>query len=145
MTLVARTITDAREIGDLAREVSLLSPRKGTIAVALAGLSEAENEALAATITRHYTACGCGQGRVAGIVTLVGYVTLALTGIISVRALGAWKTILLYFACASVAMIVGKVFALRNARRSLIALSEQLRTTTTAAIGLGEPHHGTHL
>ena len=132
------TVNSAAEIGKLASDIKLFGSRKREIRVQLAGLSEAENKALEMTISRHYSACGCGQGRISGVITLVGYLTLVITGVISVRSLGIGKTILLYFACATVAMIIGKAFGLWNARRSIIALSDQFQQTTTMAhIGRG--------
>lgn len=135
---VAVTLTAPDQIEELAGDIGLFGSRKRDVRVALASLSADENRALEATIKRHYSACGCGQGRISGVITLLGYLTLVFTGVISVKALGIGKTILLYFACAAVAMVVGKAFALRNARQSLRTLSRQLRTTDmTADIGLG--------
>lgn len=131
-------VTSAEEIAGLARHVGLFAKHNRNIRVDLGGLTPAENKALEADIIKHYSACGCGQGRISGIITLIGYLALVLTGVISVKTLGIGKTILLYFACATVAMIVGKAFALSKARRSLIALSEQFQTQkSTADAGRG--------
>jgi len=72
-------VNSAAEIGKLASDIKLFGSRKREIRVQLAGLSEAENKALEMTISRHYSACGCGQGRISGVITLVGYLTLVMT------------------------------------------------------------------
>ncbi|MBK6266070.1 hypothetical protein JKA74_13585 [Marivirga sp. S37H4] len=120
-------ITDLAEIKGVAKEISLFTTRRKNILIRIPHLTEEENSQLEAKVTKHYSACGCGQGRISGVITLVGYVLLVLTGIISIYELGVLNTILLYFACSIVTMLIGKIYGLWNARKALLKLVNELQ------------------
>ena len=122
-------IKDIAEIKNIAKEISLFSTKRKKITVQIELFTEEENQLLENKIDKYYNACGCSQGRITGIITFIGYLILVLTGIISIYKLGIGKTILLYFACSFVTMLIGKIYGLWNARRSLVQLSNQLLST----------------
>jgi len=120
-------IEKASDVRQLAKRMSMFRVNRGTINVQIPYLPEEENEELQKEITKHYGACGCSQGRIAGIVTFVGYTLMVVTGIISIYRLGIWKTLLGYFMVSFVSMLVVKSFAIRNARKSLEGIASQLQ------------------
>lgn len=122
-----RIIESIDEIKRIASEINLFSAgKKGRIKVQLPLFTEEENVQIGHKIEKYYSACGCGQGRITGIITLGIFVVLILTGIISLVQLGIWNTIWLYFGCSMVTMFFGKLYGLRKARLSLIALADEL-------------------
>jgi len=66
------------------------------------------------------------------------FVLLVLTGVISIRALGIGRVVLVYFAISFVTMFFAKIVALRRARRSLLQLANELDSSLHAA----EATHG---
>ena len=80
----------------------------------------------------YYGACGCHQGRAAGFATLAIFVLLVLTGVISIRALGIGRAVLVYFAISFVSMFFAKIVALRRARRFLHQLANELDSSLHA-------------
>lgn len=123
------TISNVSEIRQIVREINLFSTgNKKKLNVQLEGFSEEENKQLETKIQKFYSACGCSQGRITGIITMIGYVILVLTGIISIYKLGVGKTILLYLAFSFVTMFFGKIYGLRKARRQLIALASEVES-----------------
>ena len=119
-------ISSAQDIRSLIPDISLFRERKKKIAVHFAQLSEFENKELEKKIKAHYQACGCGQGRVAGIFTLLAYMMPFVAGFVSVKALGWPRTILYYFAISAVTMFIGKIYGLFKARIQLARLADEL-------------------
>ncbi|MDZ4747299.1 MAG: hypothetical protein SH808_02355 [Saprospiraceae bacterium] len=124
-------ITQSNQVRQLAGKINIWSPGKKTFKVQFSHLSEEANQEVEKTIARHYSTCGCHQGRVAGIFTFIGYIILVFSGIISVYSLGIGKTILLYFLFSFVIMLIAKIVALLRARRALLDLATQLENTST--------------
>ena len=125
------TIEKASDVRLLAKKMSMFRINRGTIHVQVPFLPEEENKLLQKEITKHYGACGCSQGRMAGMITFVGYALLVATGIISIYRLGIWYTLLGYFLASFVTMLVAKSYALRNARKSLERIAQQLHQLQT--------------
>jgi hypothetical protein len=103
-------------------------------------LDDDANADLRRRISVHYGACGCHQGRVAGFVTLGIFALLVLTGIVSMRALGIGRLVLLYFVLSFVNMFIAKVVGLRRARRSLYQLADELDSTLDLGAQQGVAH-----
>jgi hypothetical protein len=119
-------ITDSAGVRAVADAISLWTIDRRQLVVRMPGLDTGANDDLARRIRAHFGACGCHQGRVAGMFTFVAYLGLVLTGVISVHALGLWRVVGLYFAVSFVVMFVGKVIGLRNARQALRRLAREL-------------------
>ncbi len=119
-------ITHPSEIRGLAKDVGFFGNPAKTIKVELPANSSEENEKLEQEIMRHYSACGCSQGKITGIATLVIYLLLVLTGILSVSKIGFWNVVWLYLACSFATMLVGKLYGLWRARRELLRLSARM-------------------
>ena len=120
-------IKEIAKIKNISKEISLFSVKRKKIKVEIDIFNEEENKQLENRINKYYNACGCSEGRVTGIITFIGYIILVSTGIISIYRLGIGNTILLYFACSFVTMLIGKIYGLWYARRSLTKLSDQLQ------------------
>jgi hypothetical protein len=116
------------QLEQISREISIFGSRKKKITVHLSFLAQEENKVIESTVNKYYTACGCFQGRATGAFTLITYVILLSTGVLSIYNMGIGKTILLYIACATVSMTIGKIYGLRQARRSLKQLADHLRS-----------------
>lgn len=97
-------------------------------------LDEEANAAVRRRISVHYGACGCHQGRVAGFATLSIFALLVLTGVVSIRALGIGRVVLLYFGLSFVSMFIAKIVGLRRARRSLYQLANELDSSLDARV-----------
>lgn len=123
-------ITQSTQIRQLAGKINIWSPGKKTFKVQFSHLSDEDNHNVEKTIARHYSTCGCHQGRVAGIFTFIGYIILVFSGIISVYTLGILKTILLYFLFSFITMLIAKTVALLRARKALLDLATQLEKTS---------------
>lgn len=116
------------QLEQISREISLFGGRKKKITVHLSFLAQEENKVIESTVNKYYTSCGCSHGRITGVVALIAYAILLSSGIHSVYNIGIGKTILLYIACSTVVMIIGKIYGLRQARRSLKHLADHLRS-----------------
>ena len=92
-------------------------------------LDDEANAVLLRRMSVYVGACGCHQGRAAGIATLAIYGALVLTGVISIHALGLLRVLLLYFVVSFVVMFIGKLVGLSNARRGLRSLADELDAT----------------
>jgi hypothetical protein len=117
-------ITSSADIRALVPDIGLFSLKRGKVNVQFGHFSTEENKQLEVEINRHYSACGCEQGRMTGIFTLLGYVLLLLTGVISIHELGIGRTVLYYFICSFVTMLGGKVYGLWRARHALKRMAE---------------------
>ncbi len=116
-------ITDPSAIRQLAREVNFWGSPGKSLRVELSGYSAQQNEALQQEILRHYAVCGCDQGRTAGIVILLLFALLLLTGLLS--HIGFWNLLWLYLGSSFVTMLLAKAYTIWRARRSLIRLSQR--------------------
>ena len=119
-------ISDVTTLKSMVHEINLFQKKKKKIKVEFEFLNEEENKQLQNKIQKYYSACGCSQGRMTGVFTLLAYAGFLFTGIISVYKLGIGNTILLYFACSIITMTVGKIYGLQKARRSLLHLANEL-------------------
>ncbi len=119
-------ISSGASLKSLVREISLFKTQRKTIRVQFNDLSDQDNASLQERVTKYYNACGCSEGRTIGIFTLLGFVLLLLTGVVSVRELGIAKTLLLYFLCSFTTMLFGKVFGLWQARQQLTKLALEM-------------------
>lgn len=121
-------ISSAKDIRSLIPDISLFGERKKKIAVHFAQFSEFENKELEKKIRSLYQACGCAQGRVAGIFTLLAYMIPFVAGFVSLKELGWTRTILYYFAVSAVTMFIGKIYGLFKARIQLARLARELES-----------------
>ena len=119
-------ISSSTSLKTLVHEIGLFKTARKTIRVRFDHLSDQENASLEDQVTKHYKACGCSQGRVIGIFTLLGFVVLLVTGVVSVRELGIAKTLLYYFLCSFITMLIGKIIGLWQARQQLTKLAIEL-------------------
>lgn len=122
----AIVIEKLSDIPPLAKDIHLFKVNRQKIEVQLDGLTPDETLWLQQKLNGYYSACGCSQGRVTGIVTFILYSILVATGIISIYKLGIGNTLLLYVGCAFVTMLGGKIYGIRNARKGIQKLTEQL-------------------
>ena len=111
-------ISEIDGLKSLLKEVNIWGNKSKIIKVNLPSLSETENIYIESKANEFYGTCGCQQGRVAGILTFLGYILLVITGIISFSRLGIFKTIGLYFLISFFTMSVAKFFKLRQAKYS---------------------------
>src|SRR5688572_3700655 len=86
-------LSSAISLKNLAGEIGLFKAARKNVRVRFDHLSEQENANLQDRVIKYYKTCGCAQGRVTGIITLVGFVVLLATGVVSVRELGVLKTL----------------------------------------------------
>jgi hypothetical protein len=121
-----RVITTLAEVRALAGELRSLRRRRQEVLVQVPELGAEERHRLQAEIGSYATACGCGQGRVAGILTLVAFILLLATGAIPWRELGVGKVLLLYFGTSLLIMLIGKLYGLVRARLALVKLCREL-------------------
>jgi len=121
-------LNSASSLQNLAGEMGLFKTSRRNIRVCFEHLSERENANLQDRVTKYYKACGCAQGRVTGIITLLGFVLLLATGVLSVRELGVPKTLLYYFLCSFVTMLVAKIIGIWQARKQLMKLATEFQT-----------------
>ena len=92
------TISTTLELRQIEKEISLFNAaRKKKVKVHFEKLNEEENKQLEMKVNKLYAACGCSQGRTVGIITLLVFVGLLITGVISYYSIGFSKVILLYF------------------------------------------------
>lgn len=119
-------ISSSASLQSLAHEIGLFKTARKNIRIQFDHLSEQENANLQHQVIKHYQACGCSQGRVTGIITLLGFVVLLVTGVVSVRDLGIAKTVLYYFLCSFITMLIGKIIGLWQARQQLTKLATEL-------------------
>jgi hypothetical protein len=122
-------VSDTSGIRALAREISIWKIERRTLSVRFPSLDDEGNAALLRRMSVYAGACGCHQGRVAGIATLGTYSLLLLSGVISIHALGLMRVVLLYFLVSFVVMFIGKLVGLSNARRGLRSLADELDST----------------
>jgi len=131
-------VSDTSGIRAIAQRISVWRIERRALDVQFPVLDDEANAAVRRRISLHYGACGCHQGRAAGFATLAIFVLLVLTGVISIRALGIGRVVLVYFAISFVTMFVAKIVALRRARRSLDQLASELDSSLRAT----EAAHG---
>lgn len=124
-------IATAADIRALIPEMSLLTLRRKKIKVRVPALDDVQQRRLEAEITRHYTVCGCHQGRATGALTLLVYVILVLTDVIPFHELGLWRVVWYYFLCSFFTMLCGKIYGLGHARISLARLADRLSPNPT--------------
>lgn len=122
-------VSDTSGIRALARQISIWRVERRTLSVRFPALDDEANAALLRRMSVYAGACGCHQGRVAGIATLATYSLLVLAGVISIHALGLMRVVLLYFFVSFVVMFIGKLVGLANARRGLRSLADELDST----------------
>ena len=125
-------VSDTSGIRAIAQRISVWRIERRALDVQFPALDDEANAGVRRRISLHYGACGCHQGRAAGFATLAIFVLLVLTGIISIRALGIGRVVLVYFAISFVTMFVAKIVALRRARRSLDQLASELDSSLRA-------------
>lgn len=119
-------ISEVAEIRKIARKINFFNLPREKIKMHLPLLTESENEQLEKIVQKHYGACGCGQGRIAGMFTLAGFVLLLCTGVVSIVQLGIWKTLLYYFLVSMLTMLIAKGYGIVQARKSLLRLADDL-------------------
>lgn len=119
-------ISSTTSLRSLVGEISLFKTQRKTIRVQFNDLSDQDNASLQEQVTKYYNACGCSEGRTIGIITLLGFVLLLVTGVVSVRELGIAKTLLFYFLCSFITMLFGKIIGLHQARQQLTKLALQI-------------------
>ncbi|MEP7266278.1 MAG: hypothetical protein ABI844_01535 [Saprospiraceae bacterium] len=100
------------------------------MSVKLDSLDESENKILEEKIKKYYGVCGCGEGKTAGVVTLIIFLALLCSGLISIKVLGIAKTIGLYFLIAFINMFFSKVYTILNARKRLNKLVQEVQFKT---------------
>jgi hypothetical protein len=122
-------VFDTSGIRALARQISIWRVERRTLSVRFPSLDDEANAALLRRMSVYFGACGCHQGRAAGIATLGTYSLLVLSGVISIHALGLLRVVLLYFFVSFVVMFIGKLVGLSNARRGLRSLAAELDAT----------------
>lgn len=122
-------VSDTASIRAIARQISIWRVERRTLSVRFPALDDEANATLRSRMSTYFGACGCHQGRIAGVATLIGYLVLVVTGVISVRALGLQRVVLAYFLVSFVVMFIGKLIGLSNARRGLQALADDLDAT----------------
>ena len=116
-------IDSGASLKSLVHEIGLFKTPRKNIHIQFDHLSDQANASLQEKVMKHYKACGCSQGRTVGVITLLGFVFLLVTGVVSVRELGIGKTLLLYFLCSFVTMLIGKIVGLWQARQQLTKLA----------------------
>lgn len=116
-------ITSGASLKGLVHDVGLFKTPRKNIRIQLDHLSDQANANLQEQVKKHYEACGCSQGRTIGVITLLGFVSLVVTGVVSVRELGIGKTLLFYFVCSFITMLIGKIVGLWQARQQLKKLA----------------------
>jgi hypothetical protein len=121
-----RIIDSTLALKSLVNDIGLFKTARDKILIRFIQLTEQENTDLTARVTKYYKTCGCSQGRVTGILTLLVFVVMLLTDIVSISKLGIWNTILFYFLCSFITMLIGKIYGIYDARNQLIKLSEKL-------------------
>jgi hypothetical protein len=121
-----RVISTLDEVRDLGRNPRLLRRRRDEVSIEVPELGREERLRLRSEIANYATACGCGQGRVAGMLTLLAYVVLLVTGVIPWRELGVRRVLLLYVAVSFGGMLIGKLYGRVRARLSLARLCRDL-------------------
>lgn len=120
---IVQKLSDLKKIS---QEINFLGIKKYDLQVAFDFLTEEENHNIEIKIKKYYAVCGCQEGRSAGVITLIIFITLLLTGFVSVSAIGILKTILLYFTIAFVCMFISKVIAIIHARHQLSKLVQNI-------------------
>ncbi|GAC1438470.1 MAG: hypothetical protein NVSMB63_02060 [Sediminibacterium sp.] len=121
-------ISNAAEIKNIAGEISLFHTQKRVIKVQFPHFSKEENIQLEKKIATYYMARESYHGGLIGIFTVIGYMILVSTKVISIQKLGIVNTILLYFACSFITMTIGKLYHFWQARRQLNRLAEELQS-----------------
>jgi len=121
-------LSSAISLKNLAGEIGLFKTARKNVRVRFDHLSEQENANLQDRVIKYYKACGCAQGRVTGIITLLGFVVLLATGVISARELGVLKTLWYYFLCSFITMLVAKIIGIWQARKQLTKLAMEFQT-----------------
>ncbi|HET8671986.1 MAG TPA: hypothetical protein VFM05_15625 [Candidatus Saccharimonadales bacterium] len=119
-------ISSSESLKTLVHEIGLFKTASKDIRVQFDHLSDKDNSNLQQQVMKHYKACGCSQGRTIGIITLLGFVALVITGVVSVRELGIAKTLLFYFLISFITMLIGKIVGLWQARQQLTKLATQV-------------------
>ena len=129
--LVVSTLDDVRGLG---RNPRSLRRRRDEVSIEVPELGPGERQRLRAEIANYATACGCGQGRVAGILTLLAYVLLLAIGAIPWRELGIRRVLVLYVAVSFGGMLIGKLYGRVRARLSLARVCRDLTDGSTRAL-----------
>jgi hypothetical protein len=124
-------VSTAADVRALISDLGLFTLRRRKITVRIPGLATERQKQLELEIARHYAVCGCEQGRVTGVLTLLAYVILLATGVIPFRELGLGRTIGYYFLCSFITMLGGKIYGLWQARHSLAQLAGRLPQSPT--------------
>jgi len=116
-------ISEIAQVSELINDIKLFNSQRKKVHVAIAALSVEQNEHLEQQVNEYYSACGCAQGRTAGVITFIVYFILVFSGIISFYELGILRTILLYFLCSFITMLIAKIYGQRQARTALLKLA----------------------
>lgn len=116
-TLVASRLEDLDRLRGERRPAGTLS-----VALVLPGLEDERRENLERRMSRLLTACGCGEGTVAGLLYLVIVPVLLFTGVLAAGSLGGWAMLGFGFIAA---LLLGKIVGLAVARvRLLLTVNE---------------------
>ena len=122
-------ITGGRDVRALIGDLTLLTLRRRKLVMRIPGMPEADQTRLAGIIGRHYAVCGCDQGRISGIFTLLAYTVLVIADFIPLSELGWPRVVGYYFLCSFITMFAGKLYGLWRARAGLARLADQLSST----------------
>ena len=139
---VIATLADVLEVGRNPRVLRGRRPR-AKVVVQVPELTSEERRRLEGEIANYATACGCGQGRTAGILTLLVFALLLITGVVPYAELGWRNVFLLYLALSFATMLVGKVYGLLQARSALVTLCREL--AARIQLSPGGLSHGTSM
>jgi hypothetical protein len=123
-------ISNSASLKKLIPEISLFKTARKNIHLQIDHLTEQENKLLQYRVEKYYKACGCSQGRITGIITLIAFIVLMLTGIVPVHELGIGKTFLYYFILSFITMLIGKIAGLWQAREQLGKIADKLENNT---------------
>jgi hypothetical protein len=89
----------------------------------LPGLEDERRKEFERRMARYLTACGCGEGTVAGTPYLFVVPILVLMGVLSAGSVGAWIVLLLGFVAD---LLLGKIAGLAIARLRLLLTVNEL-------------------
>ncbi len=120
-------IHNVSELQKISKEINIWGIKKYEVSVQIDNLTIQENKMIEDKVKKYYGVCGCGEGKVAGIFTLIIFITLLATGVISIKIVGIGRTIGLYFLIALITMLISKIYALLRARTRLTDLVLETR------------------
>ncbi len=116
------------QIRALAKEISLFNIKKKDLEVKFDHFPTDVNDSIQKRVMASYGACGCSQGRSAGMIVFIVYIIIVLSGFISLSEIGIINTILIYFVFSFIAMFFGKLYGLHRAKYALCYLIFDIET-----------------